>query len=93
VFYKKAPDGFLLEIKVVTRSSKSGFFGVTGDKLKVNLMSAPVKGKANKELVKLLSKKLGIPKNSVNIERGATSANKTVFVNCPDENLLRSLSP
>ena len=49
-----------------------------GDALKVKLTSAPVEGKANKELVALLAKELGLKKRDVEIVSGETSKNKVV---------------
>jgi len=70
----------ILKIKVEPRSSRSGIVGMYGDALKVKLTSAPVEGKANKELVALLAKKLGIRKRDVEIMSGDTSKNKVVRI-------------
>ena len=91
MFYKKVSNGFLIEIKVVTRSSKSSVSEIVGDRLKVNLTSPPVEGKANKELVRLLSKKLKIPKTNISIIKRKSSANKTIFIESADEAAARLL--
>jgi uncharacterized protein (TIGR00251 family) len=71
-------DELILKIKVEPRSSRSGIAGMYGDSLKVKLTSAPVDGKANKELIALLAKELGIKKRDVEILSGETSKNKVV---------------
>lgn len=79
---KKAKQGaeheLILKIKVEPRSSRSSIIGMYGDALKVKLTSAPVDGKANKELIELLAKELGIKKKDVEIMSGETSKNKVV---------------
>jgi uncharacterized protein (TIGR00251 family) len=76
----KNKDNLILKIKVEPRSSRSGIAGMYGDALKVKLTSAPVEGKANKELVNLLAKELGIRKRDVEIVSGETSKNKVVKI-------------
>ncbi len=74
----KPKDHLILKIKVEPRSSKSGIVGPYGDSLKVKLASSPVEGKANKELIEVLSKEYGIPKKDVEILSGHNSKNKIV---------------
>jgi uncharacterized protein (TIGR00251 family) len=71
-------EELIIKIKVEPRSSRSSIVGMYGDSLKVKLTSSPVEGKANKELVALLSKELGIGKQDVEILSGETSKNKIV---------------
>lgn len=67
-----------LQIKVQPGASVSEIVGWDGDVLKVRLNARPEKGRANKELVRLLSKELDIPKSSIVIVRGETSRLKVV---------------
>ena len=68
-----------MTIKVNPKSSRSE---ITEDDglIKVYLRSAPEKGKANKELIKLLSDKHKVPKKNVTIVSGLTSKTKIVEV-------------
>jgi hypothetical protein len=50
------------------------------DKIKCHLKSAPEKGKANKELIKLFAKKLGITQDCVHIVLGITSRKKRLKI-------------
>ena len=75
---KKNNNSLIIKIKVEPRSSKSGIIGPYGDSLKVKLISPPVEGKANQELIEVLAKEYGIPKKSVEIVSGHNSKNKTV---------------
>jgi len=48
--------------------------------LKVQVTEIPEKGKANKALIKLLSKEWKIPKGAITIKRGETSRTKILEV-------------
>lgn len=61
------------------RAAKCGIT-VLGDTLKVKLTSAPVDGAANKQLVELLAKELGVRKSSVKVLRGEKSKNKVIKI-------------
>lgn len=80
VYLHEQPDGVALNVRVSPRASKSCVQGVLGGEVKVALQSPPVDGKANQELIKLLSKLLKIPKSNIEIIRGETSRNKTVLL-------------
>lgn len=68
-----------IKIKVIPRSSKNEVVGEMADgTLKVKLTAAPVDGKANEELIALLSKHYGCPKRNIIIVSGATSTRKTI---------------
>lgn len=81
--------------KVITRSSKNevvgieklsrlGFDFVRKDKdmpeIKVYTRAVPVDGKANKEVINLLSEALGKPKSRIRIVKGETSNKKIIEV-------------
>ena len=70
-----------LKIKLIPRSSSNSILGREGDVLKVKVTSPPIEGLANKALIKLLSKKLNIPKSSIEIRSGLRSRLKTVRIN------------
>lgn len=74
-------DKLVIKVKVVLRSSRSGVTGTYGDGLKVKLKSAPVEGKANSELIEILSKEFGISKKDVKIISGVRSKHKIVKLN------------
>ena len=72
----ETPDGVVLNVRAQPRSSRSGIDGVMGDAVKVRIHSAPVDGKANKELVEILAEAFGLPKSSVVMKSGETSKTK-----------------
>jgi len=69
----------VIEIKVVPASGRVGC-KLEGNRLKCFLKSAPEKGKANKELVAYLAKKLNIPSRHITIITGATSPLKRISI-------------
>lgn len=67
-----------LAIKVVPGASRTEVAGVLGDRLKVRVAAPPEGGKANRALVEVLSRWLGV--RDVEIVAGHSSAEKTVRV-------------
>ncbi|MBQ6457891.1 MAG: DUF167 domain-containing protein [Kiritimatiellae bacterium] len=79
--YSVSPDGVLLSIRAQPRSSKPGLELLPGsDAVKVRIRSAPVDGKANKELVETLADAFGIAKSRIAIKGGETSKTKRVLL-------------
>ena len=69
-----------IKIKLLPRSSKSQIMGREGEFYKVKVNSPPVDGEANKELISLIAKRLGISKGSIEIIAGKTSKMKVLRV-------------
>jgi hypothetical protein len=65
--------------------------GFEGDILKVKVKSAPVDGLANKDLILLLSKRLRVAKERIEIISGRKSRLKTVRVHGIEKNDLSLL--
>ena len=66
------------EIKVTPSSSRQQWALDKNGSLKCFLKNPPEKGKANKELIDLLSKALSVPKQEIEIISGLTSRKKRV---------------
>jgi uncharacterized protein len=69
------------EITVSSGSSKSEI-SIDGENIKIYLNSPPVDGKANAELIKLLSKELHIAKSAIKIVKGERSRKKKIAIDC-----------
>ena len=80
MFFVETPEGVVLSVRAQPRSSKAGLDGVVGDAVKVRIRSAPVDGKANKELVETLADAFGIAKSRVVIKGGETSKTKRILL-------------
>ena len=81
----------ILSVRVVPGASKSEIVGVEGGALKVRLAAAPVKGKANKELVRLLARAFGVRGSDVEIVAGHRARLKKVQVYGADPNTVSRL--
>ncbi|NOR14181.1 MAG: hypothetical protein GQ544_00600 [Candidatus Aminicenantes bacterium] len=67
-----------INIKVITRAKKTSVEKIGPDEYRIKVVSAPVKGKANKEVLKLLAGHLEIPPSRLTIVRGASSNHKVI---------------
>jgi uncharacterized protein (TIGR00251 family) len=79
-YLEETPEGVVLRLQVLPRSSKNQIVGPHGDALKVKLTSPPVDGAANKCCCDFLAKLLGVPKSNVAIVGGETSRRKRVLI-------------
>ena len=79
-FIQETPEGVVISVRAAPRSSRSGIDGVVGDAVKVRVRSAPVDGKANKELIEVLSDAFGLPKSAVSFRSGETSKTKRILL-------------
>jgi uncharacterized protein (TIGR00251 family) len=65
---------------VTPKASSNRIVKTEPDHFRVYVTTAPEDGKANKAVLKLLSKHLGVPKTSMTITRGTTSRVKTIHI-------------
>ena len=76
----EAPDGVVLSVRAQPRSSRPGIDSIVGDAVKIRIKSAPVDGKANKELVETIADAFGLPKSRVELKSGQTSKTKRILL-------------
>lgn len=69
----------LITIRVLPRSSKNILEWEQGQ-LKARLTAPPIDGAANEALIALVAERLGVPRRTISIVRGATSRQKTVKI-------------
>ncbi len=81
--FKQTTDGILVNIKIVPNSSKNDIV-LEDEFVKVKITAQPIEGKANKALIEFLSKKFKIPKTSIEIVKGETNKEKTLFFRTDD---------
>ena len=79
-YYTETAEGVVLNVRAQPRSSRAGVDGLFGDAVKVRIRSAPVDGKANKELVETLADAFDLPKSSVVFKGGETSKTKRLLL-------------
>lgn len=81
-----------LALHVTPRSGRDCISGVKRDELNgtevhVRVTAPPDGGKANKAVIKLLSKQLRVPKSACELSRGETSRHKLVSVPLTEDEL------
>jgi len=69
-----------LSLKVVPGAAKAGIVGWLGESLKIKVTAPPEKGRANKEVIALLSKAIKIAPSAIHIVSGSASPFKLVDV-------------
>jgi uncharacterized protein (TIGR00251 family) len=79
-FIRPHPEGLVLKIFVLPRSSKNTLAGRHGDALKIKLTAPPVEGAANKMCITFLARCLGLPKSSLEIVSGHAGRTKLILV-------------
>ncbi len=89
MFFTKVDLDYLIKVRITPNSTKAGITGIYTDSndfqfIKVSINSVPEKGKANAELIKLLSKLLKINKSSFKIISGETDKFKKILISAPD---------
>ncbi len=80
IIYGDKKMGFSVDIRVVSSSGRSMFKIDRSGKLKCYVKSPPEKGLANREVIKLIAKSLGISRDMVHITRGLTSRKKRICI-------------
>jgi hypothetical protein len=68
------------KVKVKPNSKQQKIEEQPDGSLTVHLKSSPVDGKANEELIKLLSEKFDVPKSYIRIKSGLSSRQKLVQI-------------
>ncbi|SFI33952.1 DUF167 domain-containing protein [Planctomicrobium piriforme] len=74
------PDGIVMAIQAQPGARRNAIAGVHDGRLKVAVTQVAEKGKANQQILKLLTEELGISKSSVSVVSGDTSSKKSILV-------------
>ncbi|MHA1301679.1 MAG: DUF167 domain-containing protein [Candidatus Helarchaeota archaeon] len=69
-----------IEILVKTNSKQQKILQISDNSYEVWLKSKPERGKANKELLKLLSNYFNVPESRIQIIKGIKSKNKIIRI-------------
>lgn len=94
--WKKFDDHVRLAIRLTPNGGRDAIDGIESDGeggmlLKARVTAVPEKGKANKALIALVAKSLGIAKSSVSIASGDTARKKILRINGDPEDLIEKL--
>ena len=93
MFFEENNQGVLLRVRICPNSSCCRITGIFtspegGDFLKISVISVPEKGKANKELVSWLAKRLKIAKSDIQLVSGELDKYKKIQLDGDKGNLL-----
>ncbi|MDY6901314.1 MAG: DUF167 domain-containing protein [Cyanobacteriota bacterium] len=69
-----------INVKVKPSSKEQKIIDEVDGSLTIRLKSPPVDGKANEELIKVLSKKFNVPKSYIRIKSGISSRQKLIEI-------------
>jgi len=94
--FTTAKNGVTLRLKLTPGAARNALVRVDADAdgnavLRAAVTTVPEKGKANAALIKMLAKKLGLPKTGIRLIAGEQSRYKTVFFEGPPDDLVKLL--
>jgi uncharacterized protein (TIGR00251 family) len=75
-----APGGCVLRIHVRPGASRAGVTGMHGDAIAVRVSARPVEGAANRELLAIMARALGVGQTALELASGARARDKRVLV-------------
>ncbi|MFC1588529.1 DUF167 domain-containing protein [Planctomycetota bacterium] len=81
----------LLPVKVNARAGKRAITGIHAGRLKISVTSPPEKGKANKQVLELVSSLFQISKQQISIAHGEHSPLKTLLLDLPPATVSKCL--
>lgn len=84
-------QNLLLDVKIIPKSSHNQIVGIRGKYLVIKINAVAEQGKANKELIRFLSKTTGVPKSAITITKGELSPYKILTVSGLTQQKLLSL--
>jgi len=73
-------NNMIIEVHVTTNAKKKQITKMSKRHFRVSLISVPDKGKANKELLSLLSEHFNTAKSNISIIKGMSSKNKVIEI-------------
>jgi uncharacterized protein (TIGR00251 family) len=84
-FWSRRADGIDLHVRLTPKSSRDALEGVEtradgARALKARVRAVPEDGKANEALIALVAKSLKVPASRIRLTSGATSRQKTLFL-------------
>ena len=87
-FVRPAEGGVYVKLRVSPAAKSTAIKGLYGESaIKLSVAAPPVKGKANAQIERYLSRLFGVPGSGITVVKGALSRDKLVFVSScgPDE--------
>jgi len=85
MFYQWNNRELILNCRIQPKANKDCFAGIKDEYLKICITAPPVDGKANKHLIKFLSKQFKAPQNNIRILLGQNSRDKRIRITAPKQ--------
>ena len=83
MYYRWIDKKLILDCRIQPKANEDCFSGIEGECLKIRITATPVDGKANKHLIKFLSKQFKTTQSNIDILRGQNSRNKRISITTP----------
>jgi uncharacterized protein (TIGR00251 family) len=80
IAFEEHPEGVILPIRAHAGARRNAIDGQREGSLLVSVTQAPEKGKANKAIIALVAKTLGLRKSQIELIAGETSPQKKLLV-------------
>jgi uncharacterized protein (TIGR00251 family) len=74
---RETADGVIVAVQAHAGGRKNGITGIHDGRIKVSVTQVAEKGKANKAILEVLCRALGLSKSQVTLVSGETSSQKT----------------
>jgi uncharacterized protein len=78
--FQRSKDGVRFTVRLTPRSSVDRIEGIGGGVLKIRIKAAPLDGRANAALIKLLAKTLRVQQRDIRITVGESSRTKIIEI-------------
>jgi len=89
--YSVKEDRIYLPVKITPKARKNAVASVQNGEVYIKIQAPPEGGKANKELIRFLSKNLRCAKTSIQIKTGETSRHKILILPLDCEEKLKGM--
>ncbi len=84
-------NGVIVRVRVRPKASKNAVSAEPGRRVRIAVTAPPEDGAANKAVVKLLAKTVGVPKSAVKITHGGKGRDKTLSLDGTDVETVRRM--
>ncbi|MBN2532251.1 MAG: YggU family protein [Spirochaetales bacterium] len=91
-FYTVQKDKIIVHIRVTPGKPVNKIAGIANNELCLYIKAPPEKGKANKEILKFLAKKLDISRTDIEIKAGHANRHKTLLFPAGSREKLKNLA-
>ena len=83
--YRWQGNSLILKVHIQPRAKHDEIVGFRANAVQIRIKAAPVDGKANTQLIRVIAKAFGVPKSDVEIACGIRSSFKTLVVAAPQQ--------